>query len=92
MSLTTLYLVTGIIFGLAFLPQIRTLLRDQTGAASINLATWGMFAACNIIALLYVIKVNGDTYFIVTTALCAIGNLAVFGLAAYRRLQQRSTS
>lgn len=90
--LATLYLATGIAFAIAFLPQIRMLWRDQTGAASISLASWGMFSACSVITVLYAWQVNGDPYFIATTALCAAGNLAVFSLASYRRMQQQNAS
>jgi hypothetical protein len=85
--LSILYVAVGFVFALAFVPQIRTLLRDETGAASISLSTWGLFSACNVITLLYAIDHNGDPYFILCSAMCTMGNFAVFGLSLSRRLR-----
>lgn len=85
--LSTLYLAAGIMCALAFLPQIRTLWRDRTGAASTNIASWAMFSACNVVTLVYAIQANGDPYFVACSGLCMLGNISVCALAILRRTQ-----
>lgn len=87
-TLTFLYTATGFIFGAAFVPQIITLLRDTSGAAAINLLTAATFTICTAISLAYAIVNNGDVYFMFGTAVCMLGNLTVFVLAALRRWQK----
>jgi uncharacterized protein with PQ loop repeat len=84
--LSTLYVAAGIVFAMAFVPQIMRLIRDTTGAASLSLSAWAMFSACNAVTLLYAVFHNGNPYFILCTALCTAGNMAVFTLASVRRL------
>ncbi|MFZ4124786.1 MAG: hypothetical protein ACOYJ2_01780 [Rickettsiales bacterium] len=83
--LTTLYVAAGMGFAIAFIPQIITLWRDKTGAASINLSTWAMFAACSAITLLYAIFKTDDPYFMFCASLGVIGNSVVLLLALSRR-------
>ena len=85
--LSLLYVAAGFVFALAFVPQVRALLRDTTGAASISLSTWALFTLCNCITLAYAIAHNGDPYFVFCTAMCTLGNMVVFGLALVRRSQ-----
>jgi lipid-A-disaccharide synthase-like uncharacterized protein len=88
-TITFLYTVSGFIFGAAFIPQIKTLLHDKTGAVSISISTWIMFTLCSMITLLYAFTHNGDGYFIFCTAVCVIGNTCVLTLASFRRLAQK---
>lgn len=85
--LTTLYMATGFIFAVGFIPQIITLIRDQSGAVSINITTYFTFTLCSIISFLYAWLNNGDVYFMLGTGLCTIGNSVVTGLAIAKRLQ-----
>ena len=88
--LSALYLMVGFVFAVAFIPQLRALWHDRTGAASVSLSTWAMFSACNIVTLLYAITHTNDVNFIFCSAMCTLGNLAVFSLALYRRLKKRA--
>ncbi len=85
--LTGLYSISGLIFGAAFVPQIVTLIKDRSGAASISLSTWIVFAVCSVISLLYACTHNGDVYFIFCSSVGVAGNLAVLMLAMMRRMQ-----
>ncbi len=58
--LSALYVAASLVFALAYVPQIRTLWRDRSGAVSTNLASWAMFSAANIITFLYALQANGD--------------------------------
>jgi uncharacterized protein with PQ loop repeat len=86
--LSALYVMVGFVFTIAFIPQLRTLWRDRTGAASVSISTWAMFSACNVITLLYAITHTTDSNFIFCSAMCTLGNLAVFTLALWRRLKK----
>lgn len=85
-TIQVLYLMTGGVFAAAFVPQIISLIRDKTGAASVSLVTWGIFSFCSIVTLVYAAQINQDLNFIITAALGTVGNLTVFCMAAYRRL------
>lgn len=84
--LTILYTISGLVFGMAFVPQIRTLLTDTSGAVAINLSTWVMFSLCSAVTLIYACLHNGDMYFIFCSAICLIGNIVVLTLASLRRV------
>ena len=85
--LTVLYTISGLIFGLAFLPQIMTLLKDTTHAASLNLSTWSMFSSCNAIQVAYAVQNNGDPYLVICASICMLGNISVLGLGIWRKTQ-----
>ncbi len=88
--LTTLYMATGFVFAAGFIPQIRTLLKDRSGAVAINLTTCATFTICTVISFLYAWLNNGDVYFMLGSGLCAIGNGAVFLIALKRRLEMQA--
>lgn len=80
-----LYAIVGFVFSGACVPQLRRLMQDETGAASISLMSWAMFSACNVITLSYALTHSADRLFILCAVLCTIGNLSVFLMACYRR-------
>lgn len=86
-TITMLYTSNGIIFGAAFLPQILSLIRDKSGAVSVNLATWGLFTVCSLVTLAYACMHNGDNHFIFCSCVAMLGNLSVLSLGAMRRFQ-----
>ena len=86
-TISTLYTISGMLFGAAFLPQIITLIRDRSGAVSTNLSTWGMFALCSLITLTYAYTHNGDIHFVFCSAIGTAGNMSIFTLGIVRRLQ-----
>ena len=81
-----LYLGAGIVFSLAFVPQIINLCKDKSGAVSVSITTWGLFSICSVITLLYAVQVNHDANFMLTALLGTLGNLTVLGLAVWRRI------
>ena len=85
--LTVLYSASGLVFGIAFVPQIVRLAKDRSGAASISLSMWLVFAFCSSISLAYACAHNGDVYFIFCSSIGVVGNLTVLFLAALRRIQ-----
>lgn len=86
-TITMLYTSNGLIFGAAFLPQILSLIKDKSGAVTVNLATWGLFTLCSLVTLTYACLHNGDHHFIFCSIIAMIGNFSVLSLAAARRLQ-----
>lgn len=82
-----LYAVAGFVFSAACLPQLRTLLRDETGAASLSLSSWAMFSMCNLITLSYALTHTQDSLFILCSLLCTLANSSVLALACVRRVQ-----
>lgn len=86
-TITLLYSANGLIFGAAFLPQIMTLIKDKSGAASTTLSTWCMFSVCSLVTLIYACTHNGDSHFIFCSAIGTIGNISILMLGGIRRMQ-----
>jgi len=85
--ITALYSGTGLITLMAFVPQLLVLLRDRSASISLNLSTWGLFTVSSTISLLYACSHNGDSHFIVCSAIGFMGNLSIFLTAAAQRIQ-----
>lgn len=85
--ITMLYSVTGLITLSAFIPQLVALLKDKTASVSLNLSTWGLFSTSSMITLMYACSHNGDTHFIVCSAIGAAGNASILFTAIFRRFQ-----
>lgn len=79
--LTTVYSLTGVVVGAAFVPQVVALLRDPQARIWINTPAWVMFSACSIVTLAYACVQNGDAYFIFCSAVGVAGNLSVLALS-----------
>ncbi|HEU5046237.1 MAG TPA: hypothetical protein VFT64_00165 [Rickettsiales bacterium] len=86
-AITTLYSANGLIFGAAFLPQIVTLIKDKSGALTMNLATWSLFSACSLVTFIYACTHNGDHHFIFCSAIGTFGNTSILLLGTMRRMQ-----
>jgi hypothetical protein len=84
--ITILYSFSGLVFGFAFFPQIATLVKDKSGAASMSLSTWAIFTACSIITFLYACT-HGDKQFIFCSAIGTAGNVSILIIGAVRRMQ-----
>jgi heme/copper-type cytochrome/quinol oxidase subunit 1 len=87
---TIAYNLNSVLFGIAFIPQILSLIRDSAASRSMSLSTWGLFSACALISLLYSVLHNGDVYFIVCSGIGAFGNMSVLVLGILRRLRTRT--
>ena len=85
--ITTLYSATGFITLMAFVPQLAALLKDRTASIALNLSTWGLFATSSTITFIYACSHNGDSHFIVCSAIGTIGNASIFFTAILRRFQ-----
>ena len=72
---------------LAYLPQIRSVARDQNGASAISLITWGMFALSHLSTMAYGYLVVADAkmaaIFGANTICCA----AIVALTIHKRAQ-----
>jgi uncharacterized protein with PQ loop repeat len=82
-----LYMLSGPLAFIAYLPQIFTLLRNQDGAQSTSLLTWFMWVVALSINTLYAGLINGDRFFLLATSSSLTGTLMVFTIALYKRLK-----
>jgi hypothetical protein len=80
-----LYLLSAPLMFLAYFPQIITLLRNKDGAHSTSLMTWFMWVLALSINTAYAGWVNGDRYFLLSTASSLLGTVLVFLIASYKR-------
>src|SRR5215471_8018030 len=75
---------------LAYLPQIATALRDQSGAQAISFGTWGLFLVSNASAMAYALVNNKDWMMAFMFLGNAVGCSAILLIAAWKRSQHRS--
>ena len=80
-----LYSVAGPLGALAYLPQIVTLFKDQSGAKSTSLITWFMWVVALTITTVYAGLVNGDSNFLLASGSSLTGTVLVFLLASFKR-------
>ena len=85
--LTTVYSANGLLAALVYLPQIRAIWNDASGAKSISLLTWSVFATSSTVTLLYGWLVLHDRPMMVAAAVSTSGSLAILGASMYRRRQ-----
>lgn len=83
--LTTVYSANGLLMALVYLPQIRAIWNDASGARSISLLTWSVWAASSCVTLLYGWLVLRDGPMTIAAAASASGSLGVLGASVYRR-------
>lgn len=82
-----LYVLSAPLMFLAYFPQIITLLKNKDGAHSTSLMTWFMWVVALSINTAYAACVNGDRYFLLSTASSLAGTAMVFFIACYKRWQ-----
>lgn len=82
-----LYVVSAPLMFLAYFPQIITLLHNKDGAHSTSLMTWFMWVVALSINTAYAAWVNGDPFFLLSTASSLVGTSCVFAIAVYKRWQ-----
>ena len=83
--LTTVYSANGLLVALVYLPQIRAIWNDPSGARSISLLTWSVWATSSCVTLLYGWLVLRDGPMMVGAAASTTGSLGVLGASVYRR-------
>jgi hypothetical protein len=69
---SALYALFGVVFVVAYVPQLRSVWRSRNGAADVSLGTWGLWSASATVSLLYAHMVSRDLNF----ALVSLGNMA----------------
>jgi uncharacterized protein with PQ loop repeat len=69
---SALYALFGVVFVVAYVPQVRAVWRSRNGAADVSLPTWGLWCASSTVSLLYACFVNQDMRY----ALVCMGNVA----------------
>ncbi len=69
----------------AYLPQILTLARDDTGAVNVSCSTWSLFFLAHITTVAYVLFEKHDVMLAVVFALNATCCATIVGLVIWRR-------
>jgi uncharacterized protein with PQ loop repeat len=85
--LTTVYSANGLLAALVYLPQIRAIWNDASGAKSISLVTWSVWATTSTVTFLYGWQVLHDRPMMVASGVSASGTLAILVASLYRRRQ-----
>jgi len=85
--LTTVYSANGLLVALVYLPQVRAIWNDASGAKSISLLTWSVWVTTSTVTFLYGWLVLHDRPMMVASAISTSGTLAVLGASLYRRRQ-----
>ena len=80
-----LFVISVPLMFLAYFPQIITLLKNKDGAHSTSLMTWFMWVMALSINTTYAAFVNGDQYYLLSTASSLTGTFLVFIIACYKR-------
>ncbi len=70
----------------AYLPQIICVHRDQAGASSVSMMTWGMFFSANMATVFYALAVIGDHIMAGVFAANAVACVAIFALILRKRI------
>jgi uncharacterized protein with PQ loop repeat len=83
--LTTVYSANGLLAALVYWPQIRAIWNDASGAKSISLVTWSVWATSSSVTLLYGWLVLHDGPMIAAATASTGGSLGVLGASVYRR-------
>jgi hypothetical protein len=71
--LTTVYSANGLLAALVYLPQIRAIWNDASGAKSISLVTWSVWATTSTVTFLYGWQVLHDRPMMVASASAPAG-------------------
>jgi uncharacterized protein with PQ loop repeat len=87
--LTTVYSANGLLAALVYLPQIRAIWNDASGAKSVSLLTWSVWATSSSVTLLYGWLVLHDRPMMVAAAVGTSGSLGVLAASLYRRRQAK---
>ncbi len=82
---SALYALFGLVFVLAYVPQLRAVWRSRNGAADVSLGTWGLWCASATVSLLYAHLVSHDLSYTLVCLGNVAGCYAVTGAAVLRR-------
>jgi hypothetical protein len=76
----------------AYVPQILCVFRDQSGASSVSLMTWGLFCSANLATVIYALTVTGDRLIAGVFTLNTVGCVVVFALILKKRISHRGSN
>ncbi|MBX3619768.1 MAG: hypothetical protein KF891_07270 [Rhizobacter sp.] len=85
--MSLLYTLFGVVFVLAYVPQVRAVWRSRNRAADVSLGTWGLWSASSTVSLLYAHLVSRDASYAWVCLGNTAGCYAVTGAALLRRRQ-----
>jgi len=80
-----LYIASGSLIVLVYIPQIIRLLKDKTGAYSISLVSWASWAVLRIPAMMYALAVTNDIIMFLIVGGDLLGRIGVFGIASWKK-------
>lgn len=89
LALTTAYGAVGALGVLAYLPQLRALLRDKGRSEHVPLTTWSLWGVQTTVVTTYAVVVNGDVAFIVVNLFSMIACNSCLAALLYNRYRKR---
>jgi hypothetical protein len=89
---SALYALFGVVFVLAYVPQLRAVWRSRNGAADVSLGTWGVWCASSTVSLLYAHLVSHDLSYTLVCLGNVAGCYAVTGAALLRRQRHAASA
>ena len=84
--LSTIYLISGMLVSIFYIPQILSGARSNNGAKSLSLISWSVWFTATIIALIYAMVDTDDTAFQIVCLCNMMGSGGVFITIIYKRL------
>ena len=92
-SIEILYNIANTIIGIAFVPQIRTLLRSHSASdKSLSLTTCCIFTGCCSVMLAYGLIHTHDLNFIIAGFINVVGWGTISSLVTYNRYLRKETA
>lgn len=91
-TLRVMYLFSGLVFALHYVPQIRLAWRhpEATRTAQ-SLATWCVWTLCRVVALAYGVCVVHDLFFVLVISADLLGRFVIVALVVRAKLKTFST-
>ena len=81
------YAISGTIIIICYLPQIHAVMKSKSKLKEISLWAWGLWSACNLISLMYGVKILHDFKFSLFAFLNFIACFIVFAIAGIKRIK-----
>lgn len=87
--LTPAYSMAGFVALIGYIPQVRRFLTDREACVRTPILTWTLWSAQTVIFFLYAVMVNGDSRFILNTALFMGATVGCYGILLYQKYEGR---
>jgi uncharacterized protein with PQ loop repeat len=81
-----LFTATNALRAIAYMPQIRCVLRDKRRASGVSIATWVLFAASNGSTVAYAILTLQDAIMAVIFSFNTVACLAIVAATSWKRM------